>query len=465
MKSKVVGLCALYLLSFSSCSLLRYNVPNVTDFKIFNTAEIQKSSNPVFFPKTNTNSILPDEFLWAVANKEENTYFEYISPEQFMAKHGSNSLLVLRNDTILYENYFNGYKADSLQTVFSITKAFAGALTAIAIEEGFIKSVHQPVSDFIPQFKDKGREKMTINHLLQMTSGVKENDFKDLVKLGFFYYAKNQNEYCENIKMRYQPGTKFQYSSLTTQILGICVERATGKTFAQYLQEKIWQPLGMQNTAQVALDKAGIAKQFGGLAMTPIDLLKFGKLYLQNGQWNGKQIIPESWVKATAVRDTTEGRSILYSHCWWLDTYPEEDKFSRNDFFAGGFHGQIIYVNPNNNTVIVRTGSKDGDVHWGKSLSKLSHFPIERFPVLTEERIAALDGSYKNQFGNEIKISYKGGKVILRDNDEEFEMERSSDVTFFNKKTGRKMLVELKKNEIKGLIVEAGNKSYFFSKN
>lgn len=464
MKNRVVGVCAIYLFGLSSCSIVRYNVPNVTDFKIFNTEFIDKANQPIYLTKSSTNGALPDEFLWTVSEKE-NTYYEFATPEQFLESSGTNSLIVIRNDSILYENYFNGYKADSIQTIFSITKAFSAAMVGIAIQEGAIKSVNQLVSDFIPEYKENGRDKMTINHLLQMTSGVAEKDFRDIVKLGRFYYAKNQTKQCVNLKMRYEPGTEFQYSSMTTQILGICLEKATGKTFAEYLQEKIWQPLGMQHNAKIAIDKAGTAKYFGGLAMTPIDLAKFGLLYLNNGVWNGKQIIPAEWVKATATRDTTAGRSIAYSHCFWLDTYPLENRFNRNDFFAGGFLGQIVYVNPDNNTVIIRTGSKEGNIHWGRSISKLSHFPIQKLNVLTEERIASLDGSYKNQFGNEIKLSLRGGKVILRDKDEDIELERSSDVTFFDKKSGRKMLVEFKRNEIKGLIVEADNKSYFFRKN
>jgi CubicO group peptidase (beta-lactamase class C family) len=465
MKSRYLWAVALFLLFFnSSCTVLKYNVPNVTDYKIFKTDKIEKAEIPFQFVKVD-NATLPDEFLWAVA-KKDNSYYEYESPEHFLEEYGTHSLIVIRNDSILYENYFNGYKPEDIQTVFSITKSFASALTAVAIEEGYIKSVNQLVSDFIPEFKEKGRDKMTINHLLQMTSGVAEKDHKDFLKLIGFYYAKDQTVRCEKLKMRFEPGTEFQYSSMTTQILGICVERATGKKFAEYLQEKIWKPLGMQYDAFVALDEQGNAKQFGGLAVNPIDMAKFGRLYLNNGNWDGTQVIPEAWVKATQTRDTSEGRSTSYSHCWWQDTYPIENKFDKDDLFAGGYRGQIIYVNPDNNTIIIRTGNKEASVHWGRSLSKLSHFPIRNSnSFLNEENIATIEGKYENKFGKVIKLFTKEGKVILNDEDAEFELEQSSSVTFKSPKNERKLLVEFKRdNKIKGLILEAGGESYFFSK-
>lgn len=453
------------LLASSGCAVLKYNVPDISDYRIFKTETIQKSEVPFHFIRVE-NSTLPDEFLWTIS-KKPHVYYDYKSPEEFLEAYGTTSLIIIRNDSILYEKYFNGFTPNDIQTVFSVTKSFAAALTAIAIEEGYIKDVHQPVSDFIPEFKQKGREKMTINHLLQMTSGVAEKDFKNLGKLLGFYYCNDQTKRCQQIKMRYQPGTRFQYSSMTTQILGICLERATGKRFSQYLEEKIWKPLGMEHDALIALDQKGVAKQFGGLAANPMDLARFGRLYLNKGRWNQQQIISEQWITATQTRDTSEGRSHLYSHCWWLDTYPSENHFDKTDLFAGGFRGQVIYVNPNNNTIIVRTGKREGGIHWGKSLSKLSYFPINNTnAVVNEENIASLVGNYKNKYGREIRLSTREGKVILKDNDTEIELEQSSAVTFKDKKNERRLLIEFRRdNKINGLILEANGESYYFSKN
>jgi CubicO group peptidase (beta-lactamase class C family) len=467
MKRHYVWALALFYLSFTSCTALRHNVPNITDYKLFDTQKVQKSDHPFVFPRTNSNVSLPDEFLWAMGNKDDK-YYEYATPEMFLEATGTNALIIIRNDSVLYENYFNGFTADSIQTVFSVTKAFAATLTAIAIEEGFIKDINQPVSDFVPAFKEKGRDKITINHLLQMTSGVNEKDFRDLARLLWFYYSKDQEARCEKLKMRYDAGTRFQYSSMTTQILGMCVERATGKKFAEYLEEKIWKPLGMEHDALVSTDKNGSAKQYGGLSVRPIDLAKYGMLYMNEGKWNGKQIIPESWVRATQTRDTIEGRSPKYSHCFWLDTYPLENVFNKSDFFAGGFRGQVVYVNPENNTVMVRTGNKEAGVHWGRSLSKLSQFPLKTTDgSIDEKNIAELNGIYQNKFGKELNLSIVDGKIRMNRGDEEAEsiFEPSSGITFEDKAHNKKVLVKMRTNKILGLILEEGKESYYYSKN
>jgi CubicO group peptidase (beta-lactamase class C family) len=452
------------LLFSSSCNVLKYNVPDITDYRIFKTEKIQKSEEPFQFVKLN-NTVLPEEFLWTIS-KKSNKYYDYATPEEFLEAHGTTSFIIIRNDSVIYEKYFNGFNPDDIQTVFSVTKSFAATLAAIAIQEGYIKDINQPVSDFIPEYKQKGRDKMTINHLIQMTSGVAERDLRNLAKLLGFYYCDDQTKRCEKLKMRYTPGTRFQYSSMTTQILGICVERATGKRFSEYLQEKIWEPLGMEHDALIALDQKGVAKQFGGLAANPMDLARFGRLYLNNGNWNGKQIIPESWVRATQTRDTSEGRSHRYSNGWWLDTYPLENQFDKYDYFAGGFRGQVIYVNPDNNTIIVRTGKREGSVHWGRSLSKLSYFPIQNtHAVINENNIASLEGKYENKYGKVIKLAAREGKIILKDNDEEVELVQSSEVTFKDPKNKRQLLIEFKRDHIKGLILEANGESYFFQKN
>ena len=465
MKKSVFFKSLVLVVLLSSCRPIIYNVPNVTDYKIFKTETIDKSSSPCQIPRSATTSTLPDEFLWAISNDDDKVY-NYKSPEDFLISQGTLSFIVIKNDTIVYEKYFNGFEPDSLRTIFSVSKAFTSSLVGIAINEGYIKSVDQLVSDFIPSFKSNGKEKMTINNLLQMTSGLSENDYGDILRLGLFYYAKDQNKRALKTKLRHEPGTEFQYSSITTQLLGICLEKAIGKSFETYFKEKIWEPMGMEYNALSSKDDKGFHKYFGGISANPKDLAKFGLLYLNNGNWNGKQIVPEDWVKATAKRDTIQGKSTSYTNCFWLDTYPLENVFNKSDFFAGGYGGQIVYVNPENNTVIIRTGTTEVDVHWGRSFSKLSHFPLNKVQDSQELYNSKLIGTYKNKFGKEIYIYDEAGKVIMKCNGENFEchLVPSSDVTFEDKKHGRKVLVEFDKDKIKGVILEEGRNSYYFSK-
>lgn len=448
-----------------SCKAIIYNVPNVTDYKIFNTKSIASSEKPSKIPKSIEQVQLPDYSLWAIS-KDDKKVYKAKTPEEFFIENGTLSLIIIRNDSIIYENYFNGFKSDDIHTVFSISKSFLSTLTGIAINEGYIKSINQPVSDFIPAFKKNGKENLTINHLLQMTSGLNEADYDDLLKLASFYYAKDHNKKCEKSKMRFKPGTQFQYSSLTSQILGMCIEKATGRKLEDYLKEKIWEPLGMEFKVLISTDKKGNPKYFGGLSANPKDLAKLGLLYLKNGNWNGEQIIPSDWIKATQKRDTCEGKSTSYSNCFWQNTYPVEDYFKKNDFYAKGFGGQIIYVNPENNTVIVRTGTREVDVRWGKSLSKLSHFPFSKNKVNKDTFSANINGTYKNKFGNEIDIYTINGDLIMKCKGEKFECQLvpSSDVTFEDKKHNRKVLVEFNKDKIKGVILEDTKNSFYFSK-
>jgi CubicO group peptidase (beta-lactamase class C family) len=450
---------------FVSCKAIIYNVPNVTDYKIFNTKTISCAKNPTIIPKSLEQVQLPDYKLWAIS-KDDKKVYKAKTPEEFFIENGTLSLIIIRNDTIVYENYFNGFKSDEIHTIFSVSKSFLSTLTGIAINEGFIKSVDQPVSDFIPAFKKNGKEMLTINHLLQMTSGVNEADYDDLLKLASFYYAKDQNKKCEKTKMRFKPGTKFQYSSVTSQILGMCVEKATGRKLEDYLKEKIWEPLGMEFKVLISTDKKGNPKYFGGLSANPKDLAKLGLLYLNKGNWNGKQIIPEDWINATEKRDTCEGKSTSYSNCFWQNTYPVEDYFKKSDFYAKGFGGQIVYVNPENNTVIVRTGTREVDVRWGKSLSKLSHFPFKNKEVSQTTFSENVKGKYCNKFGSEIDIYDDNGKLMMKCKGEKFEchLVPSSDITFEDKIHNRKVLVEFKNDKNKGVIFEDTKNSFYFSK-
>ena len=152
-----------------------------------------------------------------------------------------------------------------------------------------------------------------------------------------------------------------------TQLLGLILERALkNKTITQYLEEKIWIPFEMEYDASWSLDrkKNGIEKTFCCLNARARDFAKIGKLYLNNGQWNGKQIVSESWVKQSTKIDQTNGSAWYYQYQWWIPTY-------NGDFMAQGILGQFIYVHPKNNIIIVRLGKNTGNANWWKLLSDL----------------------------------------------------------------------------------------------
>ncbi|HET9053029.1 MAG TPA: serine hydrolase, partial [Cyclobacteriaceae bacterium] len=161
---------------------------------------------------------------------------------------------------------------------------------------------------------------------------------------------------------------KFEYVSGNTQLLGLVLERALkNKTVTEYLQEKLWKPLGMEYDASWSLDKKknGLEKTFCCLNARARDFAKIGRLYLNKGNWNGKQIVSQKWVEVSTHADLTDGGASFYKYQWWIPS-------PNGDFMAEGILGQFIYVNPAKNLVIVRLGKKHGDTDWARTFINLA---------------------------------------------------------------------------------------------
>lgn len=215
--------------------------------------------------------------------------------------------------------------------------------------------------NYIPELKENGLEKVTIKHLLQMTSGIAYNEsyvnpFGDAAT---YYYGTDLMKAIKKRKPKIEPGTVFAYSSGDTQLLGLILQRALkNKSITAYLQEKLWQPLGMEYDATWSLDhENGLEKTFCCINARARDFAKIGRLYLNKGNWNGKQIVSQKWVEESTVADTTHGGWSGYKYQWWLLT-------PQGDYTAQGILGQYIYVHPNKNLVIVRLGKDHGSVNW-----------------------------------------------------------------------------------------------------
>ena len=458
----------LVVIILSSCSsavkIFKYNLPDIEDVNRFPTETVKKSSNSFSFHKTE-NQQLPPSTFWAIGEKVKDG----VSTEEFLEKNGTTAFLVVRNDTIVYENYFHGYSRERLSQVFSVTKSVISILVGVAIQEGFIQSTEQLVSDFIPEYKEKGRDNLKIDHLLQMTAGLSFADYKTWGKLLNFYYCSDQEGMVCNLKQKCAPGTKFAYSSIATQILGMCLERATGRKVTDYLHEKLWQPLGAEYDAQFALDDNGDAKMFGGLAASAVDLAKIGRLYMNNGNWNWQQLVSIDWVFASRTADTCDGRSSRYAYCWWLDTYQRKIGYTENDFFAGGYRGQVIYVNPNDNTIIVRLGKKKGGVHWPQSLSKLSLLQeIKSNPELSYD-FHALEGKYKSKNGRAFNVKWLNNALVLEgfessDVERRFELQQASSINFINNDKHLKIVLDNMNHQVRGFLLEVEGGTLFFEK-
>lgn len=354
--------CVLLSVMLSSCTVGRfvyYNFANITDHEIF-PARTAVNDSIKFHFNTTPNGKAPKK----IGLKDKDMTFD-----EFLQNSSTVAFLIIKNDTIQYEKYFNGYEQESVVASFSMAKSVTSILIGCALEDGLIKSVDEPIINYIPELKDNGLGNVTIKHLLQMTSGIEFNEsyINPFGDAATFYYGKNLLKAIGNRKPEIPAGKEQRYSSGDTQLLGLVLQRALkGRPVTNYLQEKLWKPLGMEYDATWSLDKEdGLEKTFCCINARARDFAKIGRLYLNKGNWNGKQVVPEEWVNQSTVADTTEGGAAHYKYQWWLSE-PE------GAFAAKGILGQFIYVNPAKNLIIVRLGKNYGGVNWDSLFTSLS---------------------------------------------------------------------------------------------
>ena len=287
--------------------------------------------------------------------------------DKFLASYGTTAFIVIKDDKILYEKYFNGYQRESIDTSFSVAKSVTSALIGIAIDEGLITGVDDHITKYIPELKEKDPrfDKITIKNLLTMSSGLRYVEeglpWSDDTKT---YYDTNLRSLALSSKIEEAPGKRFHYNNYNPLLLGIILERVTHKPVSQYLEDKIWRPLGMDAPTSWSLDSdaSGFEKMENGINVRAIDFAKIGRLFLNNGNWNGKQIISEKWVNESTRLDTSTDPSSFYQYMWWVDPLSADN--TRYNFYAAGNYGQFIYVIPEKNIIIVRHGYKSEYDNW-----------------------------------------------------------------------------------------------------
>jgi len=296
---------------------------------------------------------------------------------RFLEENGTQAFIVIQNGTILYENYFNDTRRDSIVTSFSVAKSFGSALIGIAIQEGYIKSVNDPITDYLPELaeRDSRFNKITIRHVLLMASGLEFNEMRPMLFNGddplTTYYPDQRKITLENTHIIDPPGLYFQYNKYHPQLLGMILERATGMPVTTYLRTRIWNPLGMEFDGSWSTDskESDFEKMETGVNARAIDFAKFGVLFLNGGLWEGKQVISRTWVDESTQPLLPENYSDYYSdfvkalpgqgyykYMWW-GMAREGDSY---DFAAEGDKGQSIFVSPQKDMVIVRNGTEYG---------------------------------------------------------------------------------------------------------
>lgn len=325
--------------------MITYGFSDIKDYKRFPSRPLEPSSTPFQFPRAEAkiSKGIPDL-------------------DSLVGASNTVAFLIFRRDTMVYEKYDQGYVESSWVASFSMAKSFTSALVGIAIEEGHIGGVQDKVVTYIPELKKwEEWEEVTIEHLLQMTSGVKhtENYFNPFAGVAKSYYGRRLDRQARNTKLVQQPGIKFSYKSINTQLLGEIVTRATKRNLTDYLQEKIWTPIGTLYPASWSCDRKGDKgreKAFSSLNATALDFAKFGRLYKEGGEWNGKQLIAADWVRRSTAVDERNGSASFYQYQWWIQ--------GEGIFTAEGHLGQFIYVNIPKDLLIVRLGKNSGKVDW-----------------------------------------------------------------------------------------------------
>jgi CubicO group peptidase (beta-lactamase class C family) len=279
--------------------------------------------------------------------------------DEFLRETDTLALVVVHEGRVVRERYFDGATRESLQTSFSVAKSFVSTLVGIAIDEGLIGSVDDSVTKYVPELatRDPRFRQITLRHLLTMSSGLRweEGGFPSLGDDTYTYYGVDLRDLAlSRTRIVSPPGVAWQYNDYNPLLLGLVLERATGTSVSDFMATRLWQPLGAEAAASWSLDseRSGFEKLESGVNARPVDYARFGQLFLHKGEWNGRRILSEDWVRAATGADATTDSAYYhgYRYFWWLDT----NRPGR--FYALGKYGQYIYVAPDADAVVVRFG-------------------------------------------------------------------------------------------------------------
>ena len=303
-----------------------------------------------------------------------HNYYNQTSPTKVLTSTnndlGTVAFLIIKNDSIFYEWYAKDYSKQSKTNSFSMAKSITTSLLGKAIMDGYIKNLDQPISDFYKEFE---RTETTVGDLSSMASGL---DWVESYSSPFSITARanyddDLGETILNQKVIKTPGKEFEYLSGSTQLLGMVIQKATGKQLADYLSESFWQPMGAANDAlwQLDDDDDKLAKAFCCISSNARDFARFGKLYKDHGEWNGEKILDSTFV-ATATRSRFSGQP--YGYGFWISDYKNKHIFAMR-----GILGQYVITIPEDNLIVVRLGHH-------RSPDVVNSFPTDFYVYIDE---------------------------------------------------------------------------------
>jgi CubicO group peptidase (beta-lactamase class C family) len=344
----------------ASCVYARivyFNVPNLRAPHYFDERLVRASSHPLPFERRRP------EAVFAMRQSRNESYATF---EDLLAGNDTRALLVLHHDVLVYERYFGSVTAETRLPAFSMSKTFAAVLVGVAQRDGLIDSVHQHLVEFVPELSAKpGYRGITLEHLLRMTSGI---DFDEESTAGaMLYYTTDLRSLTHSYEVRTLPGQHYEYGSVSAQLLWEVLEsRLGGSTVSRYFEERLWEPLGAERAAAWSLDSAarGVEKFSSGLSATARDYARLGVLFQHGGRMRDRPILSEQWVRDSLAEDEVAGivhtsdgyvRRGRYEWFWTLDG---------RAYFAKGYNGQYVFMDPVRDVVVVRFGEGYGEVDW-----------------------------------------------------------------------------------------------------
>ncbi len=371
--------------------LITQNVADVYDYKLYENRNIKGSDSVFQFIDKQESGYIEGLFQERISDSGFETL------DKWAEKSKTTALIFIRRDTVLFEKYFNGFRRDSYFHSQSMAKSFISFLVGAAIDDGLISSVNDSITKYIPELlkRDARFGKITIKHLLEMRSGLAYNtSYIPATHIhapwhdeAIGYYHPNVRKLLlKRVKIATEPGGTFQYCNYNTSYLGLIIERATKKAVSEFLEEKLWSQI-MEYDALFSIDskKSGFEYMPSRLIARAIDYARFGRLFLNNGNWNGNQIISEDWVSESTRENKTIPRNtypdwfgysckkVYYSYQWWGHSNCD----STFQFTASGNLGQNIYVIPDKEIIIVHCGNSPehyGDFDLWKVAENINKF-------------------------------------------------------------------------------------------
>lgn len=325
-----------------------YGHANIDDYKIFENRTVSNAQ------------VIPWQYDSLFNKKAINP--EYL---RVIDTFGTTAFVVIQNNKILHEEYWDGTTDTTRSNSFSAAKSIISLLIGCLIDEGKIKSIEQPVTDFLPEFTNTNGFTLRIKDLLTMSSGIDwDEGYSSLFSITTkAYYGKNLKDLVLYLHVKNQPGKKFEYQSCDTQLLALIVEKASGISVSAYASEKLWKPLGASHPALWSIDETdGVEKAYCCFNSTATDFARIGQMVLDSGMFNNKQIISKTYLQvATAPANWLEGEDgdplDYYGFQFWMLTHK-----GHKVVYARGILGQYIFIIPSLDMVVVRLGTRRSDV-------------------------------------------------------------------------------------------------------